>query len=98
MSRPDALMVSDCFKRGADIFEKKKHFTELVDPLLQIDRTEGERWYAHQQPFQKSFVTRDHFDTILFPKNGPMAGKPRYRWESRPDGIEVGYLVEEAKA
>ena len=37
------------------------------------------------------FVTRDPLDTILFPTSHPRSGQPRYRWEKRPGGIEVGY-------
>jgi hypothetical protein len=96
LGRPDALFLPLSLKVGATIFERVRAIAAVAEPLLECDRSAGERAYIRQQP-NVLFVTRDPYDTIFFATTHRRAGQPRYRWEKRPGGIEVGYLVEGAE-
>ena len=90
-SRAFAASVS-----GARVFERVRSAADFADPLLEVDAAAGERSYIRKQPHGRLFVTRDPADTIYFPTSHPRSGQPRYRWEKRPGGIEIGYLVDGA--
>jgi hypothetical protein len=69
--------------------------SEIAEPLLQIDKSKGERAYIRRMPNNGPlFITRDTADTLYFVIGHPMAGQERYRWEPQGDDIFVGYLIE----
>ena len=94
--RPDALFLPASIAVGSRIFDRVNSVADFAEPLLECNRSAGERAYIRKQPHGKMFVTRDPHDTILFPTSHTRSGQPRYYWEKRDGGIEVGYLIEGA--
>jgi hypothetical protein len=92
--RPDALFLPESVKVGTRIFDRVAAVCRVAEPLLEVDYPAGERAYIRTQPHGRLFITRDPADTILFPTGHPKSGTPRYRWERRDGGAEVGYLLE----
>jgi hypothetical protein len=90
-------MLPAAKKSGARMSERVRSICEIAEPLLSVDYAAGERAWIRQQPHGRLFITRDPADTIAFPIGHPRAGRPRYHWERRPDGTEIGYLTEDAK-
>ena len=93
---PDALYIPEKMKRGRTLWERMNSILDLAEPLLGVDRTEGDRAFIRRQGDGWLFVTRDPQDTIYFPLNTPLRGRPRYNWLDATDGIRRGYLVPEA--
>lgn len=96
MPRPDALKIPEARKRGAKMIARVASIADIAEPLLGVDRSRGERACIRLQGKDKLFVTTSPTDTIYFPKDHPRDGQPRYRWDKRADGIELGYLVDGA--
>jgi hypothetical protein len=94
--RPDALFLPAALKRGPTLFARVSSVCDVAEPLLEVDRSAGERAYIRSQPHGRLFVTRDPADTIFFPTGHPRSGEHRYRWEKRDGGVDVGYLLESA--
>jgi hypothetical protein len=94
---PDALMIPATLKKGARLSDRVASVIEVAEAMLGIDRRSANpgRAWIRQQPHGKLFVTRDPADTIVFPRDHPLSGQPRYRWERQPDGSAWGWLVEE---
>ncbi len=93
MKTPDALMLPEGRKQGTRMVERVASIADIAEPLLQVDRAQGEHAYIRLQNNGKLFVSKSIFDTIYFPKDHERDGQPRYRWVSQPDGSEFGYLV-----
>ena len=91
---PDALFLPESTKAGSKLRDRVNAVADIAEPLLEVDRSAGERVYIRKQPHGRLFVTRDPHDTIFFPTGHPRSGASRYRWERRDDGVEVGYLLE----
>ncbi len=91
---PDALMIPERLKTGARMSDRVASVVDIAEPLLLVDRSQGERAYFRIQPGGRLFVTKDVQDTILFPKGHERDGRPRYNWVTGEDGIERGFLVE----
>jgi hypothetical protein len=101
MPRPDALLLPPSVNAGPRIFERVAAVSAVAEPLLEVDYPAGERAFIRKLPDsqgRKLFITRDPADTMLFPTGHARSGEPRYRWERRADGTEVGYLVEQASS
>jgi hypothetical protein len=95
---PDALMVPNRHKRGSTLWARMNSILDIAEPLLGVDRSKGERAYIRNQGSNEgSFVTRDPCDTIGFPLNSPLRGRPRYDWIDGDGGIRRGFLKAEAK-
>jgi hypothetical protein len=94
---PDALLVPNGYKRGSTMWERMNSILDIAEPLLGVDRERGDRAYIRNQQNEGSFVTRDTRDTLYFPLNTPLRGKPRYTWVNGADGIRRGYLTEAAR-
>src|SRR5579885_1333645 len=94
---PDALFVPERMKRGRTLYERMCSILDVAEPLLGVDRAAGQRAYIRRQGDGWLFVTRDPMDTIYFPLNTPLRGRPRYDWIDGADGIRRGYLVAEAR-
>jgi hypothetical protein len=92
---PDAVMLPEARKCGARMVDRVASIADIAEPLLEVDRARGERAYIRLQGNGKLFVSKSIVDTILFPKDHPRDGQPRYRWVLHPDGAEFGYLVSE---
>jgi hypothetical protein len=92
---PDALMLPENRKRGARMVDRVASIADIAEPVLAVDRVRGERAYIRLQGNGKLFVSKSVHDTILFPKDHPRGGQPRYHWALQPDGTEFGYLVTE---
>jgi hypothetical protein len=90
---PDALLLPSTLKRGNRLVDRVASIVELAEAILGVDRSSGERAWIRQQPHGQLFITRDLADTICFPRDHPLSGQPRYRWEKQSDGSEWGYLV-----
>jgi hypothetical protein len=95
--RPDALFLPENMKAGKTALARAHSVLQIAEPLLEINRAVGEK--AHVRPtigqVRKMFITRDPYDTIYYPTGHSRAGQPRYRWEKRPDGVELGYLLDQ---
>lgn len=94
---PDALCIPEGLKRGRTLWERMNSILDLAEPLLDVDRAKGDRAFIRRQGDGWLFVTRDPKDTLYFPLNTPLRGRPRYRWLDAQDGIRRGYLVPEAR-
>jgi len=92
---PDALMLPEDRKRGTRMIDRIASIADIAEPLLQVERAEGERAYIRLQGNGKLFISKSVADTILFPRDHAQAGQPRYRWEVQADGSEFGYSVAE---
>jgi hypothetical protein len=93
---PDALFVPEAMKHGRTWYERMDSILGIAEPLLGVDRSRGDRAYIRRQGDGWLFVSRDPGDTIYFPLNTPLRGRPRYHWLDGADGIRRGHLVSEA--
>lgn len=94
----DALLVPVRYRRGRTQLERIRSIDAIVDPLLGVDREGGECAWIRTVPIEGYlFVTKDGNDTLLFPLNNPLRGRPRYHWLDGADGIRRGHLVAEAR-
>lgn len=98
MGRPDALFLPESVKAGGKLRDRISAVADIAEPLLEVDRSAGERVFIRKQAHGRLFITRDPYDTIFFPTGDPRSGAARYRWEKRDGGIEIGYLFEEPNA
>jgi hypothetical protein len=98
MPRPDALMMPAMPAATGNVIERGVAVCRVFEALLECDYVGGERAWFRKQPHGRVFVTRDPADTINFPIDHPKSGQPRYRWERRDGGVQVGYLIEEPNA
>jgi hypothetical protein len=94
MPRPDAVFLPATVKPGGKIGTRVVAVSKIAEALLEADYDSGERVFIRKQPHGRLFVTRDPNDTIFFPTGHDRSGTPRYRWERREGGVDVGYLVE----
>ncbi len=97
MDTPDALILPETWKKGATQLDRIDSILAIAEPLLNIDRSKGERAYIRRQPAGRLFVTGDPQDTLQFPLGHPQEGRPRYHWVANPDGSEHGFLVERTR-
>jgi hypothetical protein len=93
-SRPDALIVPEERKSGSRQIDRINSILDLAEPILEVDRTRGDRGYIRRQPGGTLFITRNPADTLLYPIGHPREGQPRYRWADAGDGIQRGFLEE----
>jgi hypothetical protein len=93
---PDALFIPEKMKRGRTLYERMNSILEIAEPLLGVDRARGDRAYIRRQGDGWLFVTRDSHDTIYFPLNSALRGRPQYHWLDGADGIRRGHFVTEA--
>jgi len=93
---PDALFIPEKMKRGGTLYERMNSILEIAEPLLGVDRARGDRAFIRRQGDGWLFVTCDPQDTIYFPLNSALRGRPRYHWLDGADGIRRGHLVTEA--
>jgi hypothetical protein len=100
-ARPDAIRLPPTARlpvktQGVStIFERVGAVADIAEPLLQVDKTKGERAYIRRMPTGDFlFITRDPNDTIKFPIGHPLGGRDRYTWEDHGDGVSLGYLVD----
>ncbi|MGC8638731.1 MAG: hypothetical protein ACP5XB_02500 [Isosphaeraceae bacterium] len=94
---PDALMLPEAWKRGETQYDRIDSILAIAEPLLNVDRSKGERAYIRRQPGGRLFVTADPQDTMQFPIGHSQEGRSRYNWVASPDGAEYGYLIEDAR-
>jgi hypothetical protein len=90
---PDAVLADEAMKTGSNHVDRINSVLDVVEPILGVDRSKGERAYIRRQPGNQMFITRDPFDTILHPLGHPSEGRERYRWEPVLSGIRKGYLI-----
>ena len=64
--RPDAVLMPSSLKTGRRLLDRVGSVLDIAEPLLQVDRSAGERAWIRQQPNNRLFVTRDPHDTIFF--------------------------------
>jgi hypothetical protein len=101
VTRYDAVLVPVSVagrKAGRGRFDA---IADTAEHWLGVDRAAGELAHIRVNPkgsLSKVFATRDPGDSILFPVSHPLSGRPRYRWESREDGVELGTLLTEQEA
>lgn len=94
---PDALFVAEAMKRGRTQGERMDSILAIAEPILNVDRAKGDRAYIRRQGDGWLFITRDPNDTIYFPLNMRLRGRPRYKWINGTDGIRRGYLLPQAR-
>jgi hypothetical protein len=86
------LFLPASVKTGARIGDRVRSVCAIAEPLLEVDYPGGERAIIKDQRDGRLFISRDPAATIYYPTDHPRAGQPRYRWEKRPDGAELGWL------
>ena len=89
---PTCVMLPPQPGTAGRIFDRVAAVCRIAEPLFEVDYAGGERAYIRKQPGGRLFITRDPADTILHPTGHPRSGSPRYIWDRRPDGIELGFL------
>jgi hypothetical protein len=89
---PDALLLPEALKAGARQIDRINSVLSIAEPMLGVDRSQGERGYIRRQPGGRLFITKDPSDTLLHPVGHPFEGQERYRWSHQPDGTSLGYL------
>lgn len=94
---PDAVFLPTGCNRGDNSLARALTVCDLADAALAVDASLGEKAYCRIQHTGEFFATKDLSDTIVFPKNHPHEGHPRYNWVGQPNGSRFGYLVERAK-
>lgn len=94
---PDAILVPEKLKRGRTLIERIHSVLDIAEPILGVDRAGGERAYVRRQGDGGLFITRSPADTMFWPLESPLRGRPRYCWIPGGDGIRRGYLVPEAR-
>lgn len=93
----DALIIPESWKRGETQLDRIDSILQIAEPLLGVDRSRGEKAYIRRQPGGKLFITANPQDTLSFPVDHPLQGRPRYGWTPHPDGTERGTLTVEAR-
>ena len=94
MNDPHALIFPESWKQGQTQIDRIDSILAIAEPLLGVDRSKGERAYIRRQPGGRLFITTDPRDTLQFPVGHPREGKSRYNWVVRPDGSQLGFLVD----
>jgi hypothetical protein len=97
MKIPQALLLPESWKKGQTQLERIDSILAIAEPLLQVDRSLGQRAYIRRQPGGRLFITADPHDTLQFPVGHPQEGRPRYHWVVTDDGCEYGHLEEEGR-
>jgi hypothetical protein len=93
--RPDALMIPSDRKVGGRTVERVRSITDIAEPLLGTDYTNGERaWIRTIGDWL--FVTTHLNDTLFFDKTHDREGQSRYAWVTQPDGMKFGFYVDGA--
>jgi hypothetical protein len=95
---PNALLLPESLKRGSRQIERINSILDLAEPILGVDRAQGDKAWIRKQPGGMLFITKDPADTLFHVQNTPLAGKARYAWLPAEGGIRRGYLTEEARA
>jgi hypothetical protein len=98
IENPDALFLRESAKRGRRLIDRINSILEIAEPLLGVDRSQGQRGYIRRQEGGWLFITKDPEDTIYHALSSPLRGRDRYAWVVGADGIKRGYLTEEARA
>ena len=82
-------------KQGANKFQRTDAMLNLIEPMLGLDKTQGQTGHIRVQPGGMIFVTGNPRDTIRYPTvNDEGKVGPRYNWvqsTADPD-IYLGYL------
>jgi hypothetical protein len=97
MNTPNALILPEAWKKGESQIDRIDSILAIAEPLLDVDRSKGERAYIRRQPGGRLFVTSDPHDTLLFPIGHSQEGQQRYHWIVSADGSEHGFLIEGAR-
>jgi len=87
--KPDALLLTDGGKWGGGVRAKTNAVSDFADPIL------GARSYVRKH-YGRMFVTASPHDTFMMPLWHEDAGRARYRWVDKGNGVEYGYLAEGA--
>jgi hypothetical protein len=94
---PDALLMPEGrYKRGRTLRERIDSVLAIAEPMLGVDREQGQRGWIRRQDGGWLFITKDPADTIYHVLQSPLRGRDRYAWVLGADGIKRGYLTEEA--
>lgn len=90
-SRPDALLLPDDGRWGSGVTRKANAVCDYAEPIL------GGQAYGRKLAIPgKTLATTSPHDTYLIPQWHRLAGRDRYRWEDKGDGVKYGYLIEGA--
>ena len=94
MNHPHALIFPESWKQGRTQIDRIDSILAIAEPLLGVDRSQGERAYIRRQPGGHLFITKDPQDTLQFRVGHPREGKSRYNWVVHPDGSQHGFLID----
>lgn len=94
--RPDAVKFPHSFGAAGIPRGAQGGFVATAQALLGVDKAKGEKARCRTQNGY-IFAAREPSQTLLFPEGHELAGRPRYAWADRGDGVQVGTLVVEAK-
>lgn len=95
---PDALFVPSGVLRGRHTLQMVHAAADVVEPLLGVDPLKREKAWMRGMNNGKLFCTKSPHDTVYFPKDHPTPGLDRYHWVEKENGVEYGYLMEDARA
>ena len=81
---PDAVLAPLAHAGGGDAATRLSRLQAEFAALLQVPRI----YVRHQG--SAHFLSGSPDDTLLFPQSDPRAGRPRYEWTDRGDGVSYG--------
>ena len=84
---PDAIRAPIDHAGGGDASARLGRLQAEFAPLLRAPRV----FVRHQGAFH--FISASPDDTLLHPQADPRAGRPRYEWADRGDGVALGRLI-----
>lgn len=99
--RPDAARIPFSLRKPGSNFVNRHFVLETAERLLQVDKGKGEQAHGRKQAVWDAYYctrSNDTRDSIFFGTSHDLEGRPRFRWEDRGDGVELGWLTDEAKA
>jgi hypothetical protein len=84
--KPDAVRSPLGYAGMGDSFSRLSTLQGAFAQLLQVSHV----FVRHQGT--EHFISPGPADTLHFPTFSPQAGRPRYEWHDRGDGVLYGYL------
>ena len=86
-NRPDAIRAPIGHAGAGAASSRLGRLQAEFAPLLNAPRV----FVRHQGAFH--FISGSPDDTLLHPQADPRAGRPRYEWADRGDGVALGRLI-----
>ena len=95
---PDAVRIPKSFAGRGNAWERSDAICALAESLLAAPRSGAFVRKLREGKVAIYYGTRSPEDTLNYPQGHPRMGRPRYRWDRRADGVELGYLLPDPHA